>query len=48
MIPDTVRLLVAVAAIAGAVYGSAWALAHFPPEQTDVVRALPHEKLRQN
>ena len=47
MIPDTLRLLIVVGAIVGAVYGGALALAHFPPEQSEVIRALPHEKLRQ-
>lgn len=47
MIPDTVKLIAVVAAIAGVVYGSAWTLAHFPPEQTEIIRPLPHERLRQ-
>ena len=34
-IPDTVRFLLVVAALAGAVYGGACALATFPPEQTE-------------
>jgi hypothetical protein len=46
-IPDTVRFLLVVAALAGAVYGGAYALASFPPEQTEVIKSLPHEKLRQ-
>ena len=48
MIPDTVRFLLVVAAIVGAVYGGALALATFPPEQSEIIRPLPHEKLRQN
>jgi hypothetical protein len=46
-VPDSLRFLIVVAVLAGAVYGSVWALAHFPPEQSEIVKALPHEKLRQ-
>ena len=46
--PDTIRFLLVIVLLGGAVYGGAWALAHFPPEQSEVVKALPHEKLRQN
>lgn len=45
--PDSIRFLLILACLAGAIYGSAWALATFPPEQTEVVKALPHAKLRQ-
>jgi hypothetical protein len=48
VIPDTLKFLLAVAAIAAGVYGTVLALAHFPPEPTDVTRALSHDKLRQN
>jgi hypothetical protein len=48
MIPDTVKLILVVGCIVGAAYGAVWGLANFPPEQAEVVRALPHEKLRQN
>jgi hypothetical protein len=47
MIPDTLKFLLVVGAIAGAVYGSAWSLAHFPPEQTIVTRSLSNERLKQ-
>jgi hypothetical protein len=43
MIPDTLKLIVAVAAIVGA----AWGLAHFPPEQTTITKSLPDERLKQ-
>jgi hypothetical protein len=46
-IPDTLRFLLLVAAIAGAVFGGAYALATFPPEQSEIIKPLPHEKLRQ-
>lgn len=45
--PDTIRFLIVMLCLAGAIYGGAWALAHFPPEQNEIVRSLPHEKLRQ-
>jgi hypothetical protein len=48
MIPDTIKFLLAVGLIAGAAFGAVWGLAAFPPEQGDVIKALPHEKLRQN
>jgi len=46
--PDSLRFLLIVACLAGVVYGAAWGLANFPPEQTEIVRPLPHEKLRQS
>jgi hypothetical protein len=45
--PDTIRFLLVIVGLAGLVYGSAWVLAHFPPEQTEIVKALPHDNLRQ-
>lgn len=47
MLPDTLKFLIVVAAIGGAIYGSVWSLANFPPEQTQITKALPHERLRQ-
>jgi hypothetical protein len=47
MIPDTLKFLLAVGAIAGTIYGSAWTLAHFPPEQTTITKSLPDERLKQ-
>ena len=47
VVPDTVRFLLIIACLAGAVYGAAWGLANYPPEQTEIVKALPHEKIRQ-
>ena len=46
-VPDTIKFLFVVGLIAGAVYGGAYALANFPPEQVEIVKSLPHEKLRQ-
>jgi hypothetical protein len=48
VIPDTLKFLLAVAVLAAGVYGTVLALAHFPPEPTDVTRSLSHDKLRQN
>ena len=45
--PDTLKFLLVVAWVGGAIYGGAWALAHFPPEQTEIVKSLSNEKLRQ-
>ena len=45
--PDTIKFILVLLIIAGAVYGGAWALAHFPPEQTEIVKPLSSEKLRQ-
>jgi hypothetical protein len=47
VIPDTVKFLFVVGLIAGAAFGAVWGLATFPPEQGEVVKPLPHEKLRQ-
>ena len=44
--PDTVKFLLVLLVLGGAIYGGAWALAHFPPEQTEIVKPLPSEKLR--
>jgi hypothetical protein len=44
--PDTIKFVLVLGVIAGVVYGGAWALAHFPPEQAEVVKPLPGEKLR--
>lgn len=44
--PDTVKFALVLAVIAGAIYGAAYALASFPPEQTEITRLLPHVKLR--
>jgi hypothetical protein len=46
MIPDSVRFLLIVACLAGAVFGGAWVLAHVPPEQTEIVKPLSNDKLR--
>jgi hypothetical protein len=48
VIPDTVKFVLVLVLIAGAAYGSVWGLATFPPEQSEMVKALPHDKLRQN
>ena len=48
LVPDTVKFLFVVALLAGAMFGTVWGLASFPPEQADIIRALPSEKLRQN
>jgi hypothetical protein len=41
-----VRFLLIVLVLAGAVYGAMWALASFPPEQTQIVKPISHEALR--
>lgn len=44
--PDTVKLVLVLAGLGSALYGGLWALANVPPEQTEIVRPLPVEKLR--
>ena len=44
--PDTIRFLLVILCLGGAIYGGAWALAHFPPEQSDIVKPLSNEKIR--
>jgi len=44
--PDTVKFVLVLAVIGGAIYGGVWALSHFPPEQAEIVKPLPSEKLR--
>jgi hypothetical protein len=48
VIPDTVKFIVVLCLIVGAAFGSVWGLATFPPEQSEVIKSLPHDKLRQN
>ena len=45
--PDTVKFAIILLCLGGAIYGAAWGLANFPPEQAEVVKALSAEKLRQ-
>jgi hypothetical protein len=47
VIPDFLRFTIVIAAIIGAVYGSAWLLASFPPEPSEIVRSLPNDKINQ-
>jgi hypothetical protein len=47
MLPDTLKFLIVASLVVGAVYGTAYGLAQFPPEPSLVVKSLPHEKLRQ-
>jgi hypothetical protein len=47
MIPDTLKFLIVVGVIVGAIYGSAWTLANYPPEQAAITKALPDERLKQ-
>ena len=44
--PDTVKFVLVLAFLGGAIYGGIWALSHFPPQQTEIVKPLPSEKLR--
>ena len=44
--PDTLKLVLVLVVLRGAVYGGDWTLAHVPPEQTEIVKSLPTEKLR--
>jgi hypothetical protein len=46
-LPDSLRFLLVILILGGAVYGIVWGLANFPPEQSEIVKSLPHEKLRQ-
>ncbi len=45
--PESLRLLIILGCLAGAVYGAVWALSTYPPEQNEIVKELPSEKLRQ-
>ena len=44
--PDTIKFLLVLMVLGSAIYGGVWALAHFPPEQTEIVKPLSSEKLR--
>jgi hypothetical protein len=45
-LPESLRLLVIIALLAGAIYGGLWALSTFPPEQNEIVKELPSDKLK--
>jgi hypothetical protein len=45
-VPDTLRFLLVIGVLAAIIYGGALTLASFPPEQTEIIKPLPHEKLR--
>ena len=44
--PFIVRFVLIIAVLAGAVFGAVWALANFPPEQTEITKPISHEALR--
>jgi hypothetical protein len=44
--PFIIRFLLIIAVLAGVVFGAVWALANFPPEQTEIVKPISHEALR--
>jgi hypothetical protein len=46
-VPESLRLLIILGCLAGAVYGAVWALSTYPPEQNEIVKELPSDKLRQ-
>ncbi len=46
-LPDSLRFLLILACLVAVAYGTAWGLANFPPEQSEIVKSLPHEKVRQ-
>ncbi len=43
--PDSLRFLLIIACLAGAVYGAMWALAQFPPTASEIVKPLSHDVL---
>ncbi len=45
--PDTLKFILVLGILAGVIYGGVVALATFPPEQNEIIKPLPHEKLRQ-
>lgn len=38
--PDSLRFLLIVACLGGVGYGAVWALANYPPEQTEIVKPV--------
>jgi hypothetical protein len=46
-VPDSLRFLIILIILAAVAYGTIWALSTYPPEQSEVIRELPSEKLRQ-
>ena len=45
--PFTLRFLLILACLAAIAYGGIWALANFPPEQSQIVKPVSHEALRE-
>jgi hypothetical protein len=46
-LPESIRFLVILACIGGAIYAAMWALSTYPPEQSEIIKELPSEKFRQ-
>jgi len=44
--PDSLRFLLILACLAGIGYGVVWAFANFPPDQTEIVKPLANDRLR--
>jgi hypothetical protein len=44
--PDTLKFLLVIGIVVGAVYGGAYLLASFPPSPTEVTQTLSHDRLR--
>ena len=42
--PDSLRFLLIIAVLTGLAYGAAWYLSSFPPQPTQVVKTLPHDR----
>ena len=46
MMPDTIRFLLIIGGLIGAVYGTAWLLAHMPPRTMETAKELSDAPLR--
>lgn len=45
-LPESLRLLLILALLGAAIYGGLWALSTFPPEQNDIIKELPSDRLK--
>jgi len=44
--PDSLRFLIILGVLGGAIYGGAWWLANFPPEPVEIEKSLANDRLR--
>jgi len=44
--PDSLRYLIILVVLGGVIYGTAWALASFAPQQVEIEKSISNHQLR--